>query len=102
MIIAQVQGCYENKLYTGNAKNDSHNVKITWDENAEKFTWMTKAGVAWTLYPVQENGQWSTTKLHVDSPMYPKYEEAGMETLNGNSIIHWLNEPYTKDVNACP
>ena len=108
MIIAQVQGCYENKLYTGNANNDYHNVKITWDENAEKFTWKNKAGVKWSLYPVkivEEHGQWSTAKLEVGADCgYTGYKEAKLE-YEGNTIniIHGPgNEPYTRDDNACP
>ena len=119
MIIAYVEGCYENKLYTGNAKSDSHIVKITWDENAEKFTWKNKAGVEWSLYPVktieehdqwsvEEHDQWNTTMLEVGVDCWYNnntgYKEAKLE-YEGNTINIIRgpgNEPYTRDDNACP
>ena len=77
-------------------------MKITWDKDAEKFTWKNCANVEWTMKPVQESGQWSTTKLAVNSTYYRDNKVAGLETVKGKTIISWLDEPYTKDADACP
>lgn len=95
-LVARVQGCYDNKLWTGNAKNDWHYVKITWDPKTEKFTWKNKAGAEWPLYPIPSGNGYDTKKLRVADSPYSDQTEVGMEMSNGKSIIRWLNEPYTK------
>ena len=106
--IDSVEGCYGEKEYIGTKnENEWHYVRITWDEDAEKFMWKNRANIAWTLKPVWGEWEWSTTKLAVgeDCPYFEDgHHEAALEYKDNkiNIIRGPYNEAYTKDANACP
>ena len=107
--IKSVEGCYGEESYIGTEyENGWHYVRITWDEDAEQFTWRNRAGIEWTLKPVEDDhGQWSTTKLAVgeDCPYYEDgHKEAALEYKDNKiyAIRGPNGKPYTKKATSCP
>ena len=68
-LISGVTGYYEidHSLYPLEQDSDWHHVEINWNQDKGSFTWENRAGVSWTLAPIQGIAGWETTKFEVGS-----------------------------------
>ena len=102
--VSGIIGCYQR----ANPDNDWHHVQITWDEDADTFTWENRAKQNWSLTLIPLGGGWNTTNVAVgpENPYTNAHKFAGLEWqgVPGASELSAIrgpsNEAYQRT--ACP
>ena len=103
--VSGIVGCYQR----ANPENDWHYVQITWDENADSFTWENRAKSSWSLTLIPVGGGWNTTHLAVgpENPYFNYgHKFAGLEWkgVPGASELSAIRGPWHEAYQrtACP